>query len=446
MKKLLFIFLLSVFVPINLSAQENRMNLKDCMQYAVEHSTEIGIQLAANDNNKINHREACLKWIPSLSGDTYGYAQFGRSIDPETNTYTTTSSFHNGYNLSASYPVFDGFSVVNNYKVSKIALLSGIDQLQQIEDDLCLRVLQAYCNVLYREGMVKLTSERLYAGRQLLEQTKLMEEIGLKGPADVLQVEAEVAECDYKHVKEINELTSAKLTLAELMFYSSEQSLNIDTSVLEHIDPFFSFEQAQSIFAEADQYLPSLKIVKSDVEKAKYNYRTARYQVLPSLYLNAGYSTSFISTLDTKNKPDSYMNQLRNKGGEYVQLTLSTPIFNQLKEQGKKTRAKNAWKTAQLQKDQKYKEVEIEIQRAVQNRTGAAKEYIQSSKKVDAYNKAYQANVRKYQEGMISVLDLQTSSNQLLHSKVEKLNATLTYMITTKIVNYYKGIPYLDQD
>lgn len=59
---------------------------------------------------------------------------------------------------------------------------------------------------------------------------------------------------------------------------------------------------------------------------------------------------------------------------------------------------------------------------------------------------AYKAMRRKYEEGLASVIDLQTSSNQLLVAKAAKLNALLQYLIKKRVVDYYKGTPYLEQD
>jgi outer membrane protein len=52
---------------------------------------------------------------------------------------------------------------------------------------------------------------------------------------------------------------------------------------------------------------------------------------------------------------------------------------------------------------------------------------------------AHKANQRKYEEGLLSVLELQTSSNQALAAKAERLNSALTYLIKKRIVGYYQG-------
>ena len=45
----------------------------------------------------------------------------------------------------------------------------------------------------------------------------------------------------------------------------------------------------------------------------------------------------------------------------------------------------------------------------------------------------------------MTVIELQTSSNNLLQAKAERLNCGLQYLLKERVVMYYKGITYLDQ-
>ena len=100
------------------------MTLRDCMEYAISNSTKIRIQQAAIGDAQIARRDAALTlFTPQINAQTYAYYNFGRSIDPQTNTYFNTTSFHNNYGVSAGYDLFDGFKAVNNYKISKTGML-----------------------------------------------------------------------------------------------------------------------------------------------------------------------------------------------------------------------------------------------------------------------------------------------------------------------------------
>lgn len=51
---------------------------------------------------------------------------------------------------------------------------------------------------------------------------------------------------------------------------------------------------------------------------------------------------------------------------------------------------------------------------------------------------AHQVNQRKYQEGLISAVELSTSSNRLLQARVEEVNAQLKFYLKNRLVEYYQ--------
>ena len=68
-----------------------KMDLKECVDYAMEHSYKMMIQRLANDDRRLDERDAYLSFLPSISASIGGQASFGRNIDPETNTRKQTS-------------------------------------------------------------------------------------------------------------------------------------------------------------------------------------------------------------------------------------------------------------------------------------------------------------------------------------------------------------------
>lgn len=419
--------------------------LKDCMLYAIANSRDAKAQLAENDSRRVEHRSAYLDWLPDISASTSASTSFGRNIDPNTNVYNNITSFSNSYSISADYTIFNGFSVVNNYRVTRIAKLSGIEESKRIEDEICLNVIQAYFNVLYRAGMVRITREKLEESLTRYRQTSIMEELGLKSHAELLQVEAEVATNDFNCTKEQNNLEAELLTLKGIMFYPLEKELAIDTNLAIAIDPYTIGESADSIFEAARTFLPEILIAKYNTETARLEHQTAKLQILPNIYAQAGLSTGYMTYLNGGNVSAGFARQMSSNLGEYVGIGMSIPIFSGLERHANVTKTRNEYKKALYEEEKNLQEVATEIRKSVQDMQGAAKEYIQADKLVRAYQAAYQANLKKYEEGLISIIDLQTSANELLSSKAERLNSALSYMLRNKIVNYYKGIHYLAQ-
>lgn len=98
---------------------------------------------------------------------------------------------------------------------------------------------------------------------------------------------------------------------------------------------------------------------------------------------------------------------------------------------------------AQYEYEETKRTVYSEIEQAVADMNGQAEEYQQALQQEDAMEAAHKVNQRKYTEGLISALELNTSANRYLNSRVEKLNAGLKYNLKSRLVKYYKGEPFI---
>ena len=204
---------------------QNKWTMQQCMLYAVEHNHEVRQAELELDNRMAAKKGAVGRFLPAVDAGIGAQYNFGRAIDPETNGYTDVSTFYNGYSLSASLPVFDGFSRLYALKAAKASVLMGRASLRQQQDRSALSVLQAFANVAYYEGLIKVADERVKETALLLQQTRLLEEVGRKSAADVAQVESQKAEADYELIREQNLYASALLELKTEMGYPLEDSL-----------------------------------------------------------------------------------------------------------------------------------------------------------------------------------------------------------------------------
>ena len=231
-KHTFLILMMSVGALTSVKAQDTvTMDLKSCMHYAVEHSTKMRIAQADNRDAQIDRRDAILAaFTPTIEGSTYAYSNFGRSIDPETNTYIRTTSFHNGYSLSAGINLFNGFQAVNNLKITKTAQLMGLTKEQQTEDQICLATIEAYCNVLYYTDMQKALQAQVATAEKSVQLATRQEQLGQKSHADVVQMQSDLAERQYQLTTCRNNLNNAIVTLKDVMFWPIEKPLIIDES------------------------------------------------------------------------------------------------------------------------------------------------------------------------------------------------------------------------
>ena len=425
------------------------MTLKECMQYAVENSAQMKLQQMDVDDARVARRDAILRvFTPEVSAGTYAYSNFGRSLDPETNTYVSTTSFNNGYQVGAGITLFDGFSAVNNMKVSKTALKMGIDQEELTRDEICLATMEAYYNVVYFQQLAQILESQVQTAQDALTLAKKQEELGQKGYTDVIEMEAELADREYQLINARNQHADALLTLKDLMFWPMDEELSIDTSMAdaEVIVTLTPEDETENIIDYAVHNLPSIAIAKGRMDNAMLELKTAKWKFTPSLSLNAGWSTSYYTYPGMEGYVATpFHTQFKNNGGEYIQLSLSFPIFDRLSTFSNLRRKRNESKRATVQYEQKVREVEAEVIRAVQDRDGASAAFHQADRKAALQEEAYHLNVRKLEQGLISTIDFQKASDNWLNAKTSRLDALLKFYIKRSVVNYYNGISYINQ-
>ena len=445
------ILALLFFALLGLGAQGREMTLHDCMEYAVSNSTKMRIRQAETGDARIARRDAILSvFLPTLNAGTSASYSFGRNIDPETNTYINTVSFSNGYSLSAGITLFNGFAAVNNLKISQTSLKMGETRERQTEADLCLAVMEAYYNVVYYQRLCEVLEEQVAVAEQSLTKARRQEELGQKGHADVIEMEADLAARKYDLTNTRNQYLDQKTLLADLMFWPPEEELLIavdgrsfagaqDDSGVILREP----EATEESVSFALAHNPAVLLASWSVDNARRELSTARWQILPSLSLNGGWSTSYYSFQGTQQTP--YWDLLRRNGGEYVSLSLSVPIFNRLSRQSNIARRRNALTRAEAEYDQTLRDVESEVRRAIQDRDGAALAWEQAQYKAEVQEEAYTLNLKKLDQGLISPLEFQTANNNYLRARADEMNSQFKYLLKQAVVRYYNGTDYIDQ-
>lgn len=447
-KQFVFLTVMTLGALTGVKAQDTvTMNLKECMRYAVDHSTKVRIQQADNRDAQLDRRNAILNaFTPEVSGSTYAYYNFGRSIDPETNTYSLITSFHNGYSLSAGMALFNGFQAVNNLKITKTAQQMGIAKEQQLEDQICLATMEAYCNVLYYTEMEKALQAQVATAEKSLQLASKQEELGQKSRADVVQMQSDLVERQFQLTTCRNNLNNAMITLKDVMFWPIDEPLKIDETLAQELPLVAQELETQALVEQAQQWLPSVALAEGTMKNARLALKTARWQLLPSLSLYGGWSSSYFTYPGKAGYVATpYFDQIKNNRGEYLQLSMSIPIYDRFSKHSNISKRKNALDRAEADYEQTLQTVEAEVRRAIADRDGTADALRQADTRAALQQEAFALNGKRFEQGLISSIEYQTASNLYLNALAEQMNARLQYFIKNSVVNYYKGISYLEQ-
>lgn len=433
-------------------AQSDRVyTLKECMEFALANSADMEVQRANIDDDRIARRDAILNaFTPSVDAQGNVYSNFGRTIDPETNTYVSTTSFNNAFGVSAGITVFNGFQAVNNMRIAKTAQIMGLSEERQAADKICLATIEAYYNVVYYTQLADILKTQVENAEDALHLARRQEELGQKGYADVVQLDADLADRKYEWIQAVNKMKDAYVTLLDVMFWPAGDTLVIDVSFADEGNADQTVDEPCSLdrlTETAIASVPEVAIAKGNMQNAAYELKTAKWQLAPSLNLYGGWSTSYYTYPGQAGYvPTPYWEQFRNNGGEYIQLTLRIPIFGRLAKYSNISRKKNELRRMSAEYEKTLRNIESEVKRAVQDRDGASLAYLQAERRSAVQEEAFELNRKKFEQGLISSIEYQTASGNYLKAKAERLNALLQYRLKKKIVAYYGGIPYIEQE
>lgn len=410
--------------------------LDSCMAYAVEHATDVKREVINARQRKQDYQKAVTDFLPSVAGGVQGQYAWGRNIDPETNTYNHVTTFNNYYQLYASLNVFDGFATINAFKQAKLARAYSTTAMQKVRDDKAIDVMQKFVDAAYAEASIQIASDKLAESKRLLGKMQRLYELGEKGRPDVVQMESQVAEDEYNLTHQKHVAQQSLLTLKSAMNFPVEEELRLVTNGKQVNESFpINHETVYQNFLNAS---PDVKSAEYEVEKARYDYKIAKGRLLPSLSLSGGISTNFYRNLSQGGQYEGFASQFRNNRGEYLALTLSIPIYNNVAwHQVKK--ARNDWQLAQVNLEETKRKLHDHIAQAVMDAEGYAKELEQMDKKVASDSLAYYMSSRKFEEGMLSTFDLHTAAQTLLESRIKQLQMQMLLVIKQRLVDYYQG-------
>ena len=435
--KRLFLSIFTIAAGVSIYASEP-WTVERCMQYASEHSHTVRQQQFALDDSRAIKTQAIGAFLPSVYGSTSVQINFGRAINPETNTYTDISTLYNGYGLQASLTVFDGLQRYNQLRMAKANVAMGRSGIMAEKDDVALKVYKAYMDLAYCLGAIDHTSKKRDESLALLHQTEVMAEVGQKSDADVAQMRATLAADEYELTHMQSQTIKAQTGIGIATDHELPSRLHAlhCSAVIPHRTS--SYREPGSDIRIRCNDNPRIIKAQQAIEAARFNLRAARGALLPSLALSGGVSTSYYKNLNN-GVHASFFSQFKNNTGEYVALSLSIPLFSQLSTSSTIRRRKIALSQARENLEYEQSELHRIIVEASADVDNSTKEVFKMQEQVEADSLAAHLTTRKYEEGLASSIDVKTAAVTLLQSRVKLLQSQLTMAYNKKLLAYYKG-------
>ena len=428
-----------------LLAQE-KWTLNECVSYALENNLQLNDFEYTNQSNKETYAQSIRNLLPSINASSSYFVNFGRSTDPFTNDIVTTDFFSNNYSLESSIDLFQGFQKINAIKASKFLYKATKEELLQQKFLLAFRVMQAFYDIQFFQGLVAISEEQLAVSKSNYELVKKQIALGLMAGADLYEAESALLTDELNLTQSQNQLASAELALIQEMNLENTSRINIQAALTGLGEALAAGEiQSDSVYKSARDFLPLLKAQELRAKAAKKQVGVMRGRLYPSLTMFAGVGTGYFETTrDTLGNTLPFREQFRDNTNQYIGVRLNVPITNGWSARSRikqskieKLRAENNLRTQEQVLFQT-------IQQLVQDHNSLLVELEQSQKNVQAQQVAFTVAQKRYEKGLINAIDLFTAKNLFASAQNQNLQVRHRSEINRSTLDFYKGFPVFE--
>jgi len=437
MKRIIVItpFLILLFLPV--MSQYKKWTLSECIERALQENSSINQRKLANASSELTLEQSKAARIPSLSGSASQGYNFGRSLDPYTNTYIAQNSNTSNFSLSSNVNLFNGFQVVNSIKKNELDLKSGELDLEKTKKDVTLNVTLAYLQVLFAYETVENAKSQLESTQAQVDKTKILVGAGSTPIGSLYTVESQLSTDNYTLVNAENQLSISKVNLMQLIEFPVDPSFDIyRPDAGEFVIVPSGLALPDSIYSKALLVQPEIASAEIKVSSAETSLKISKGGLYPRLSLSTGVSTDY-----SNRRALSFADQLNENLKESVRLNLSVPILNQKQVSTSIQKSQINVYSTQLNAQDTRNQLRKSIEQAYNDMIAAQHNYEAVQNQLLSTETSYNDSKRKYDLGMITATDFLIEKNNFANAQKNLIRAKYNYMFMNKILDFYQGNP-----
>lgn len=472
MRKIILTLGLGLFAHC-LNAQEV-WDLRRCVDFALANNIQVRQNNIQAEIAEINAQQTSMSRIPSLNFQASGGGQFGRSIDPATNLFTTNNiSFINGA-LQTNVNLFSFFSVKNQVAANRLTSEAARKQTEAIQNNISLNVAAAYLQALLSHEQMRIAEVQAAQTREQLEITRKRVSAGALPELNAAELEAQLA-------RDSASLIAAKSTF-EINQLSIKSILNLDAAApfriaippasaipVENISSL----QPNEVFESAVLLQPIQQVNQLKLQAAQKSTAAAKGGLYPTISafgsIQSAYSSAFEKLPTGQNittvvptqsfvtvagnnffvntpvsHPEGYTKanvwrQFDFNLRQSLGISLQVPIFNGNQARAAYERSRLNENNLLLQMLSDTLQLKQDIYQAYQSAVNALNTFQSRQRSVETAQYSYDLGTKRYEVGLLPVIELITLQNNLQRSKIEQASSQYEYIFRMKVLEFYKN-------
>ena len=396
---------------------------------------KLGVKLAEK-----NVAIAKGNFLPNLNGSSSGNYNVGLSPD-QTGILTNTNNFNGSLNLSSSGIIFNGFRNTNTYKQAQLGVESSLYDLKKIENDISLRVVNTYLNVLFAKENLEVASVQAAISKKQIEAAKARFEAGAIAKGELLNFQSTAANDLQSVILQENALDLALLNIAQLL---QEPVKGFDVAPIEVETPSVNllYDNSTAVFQKSLDYMPEIANAKLAIENADFNIEIAKSAFLPTLSYNLGAGTSYFhqfNNLFPGQANSSIGTQFFDRFQYGAGISLNIPIFNRFQTKNRVAQSLINKEVSVMSLESQKLILKQTIEQAFLDVKSGLKTFQAATISLTAQKEAFKNAQERYNYGTMTLFDFDLVRTRLVSAESAMIRSKYDYVFKTKVLQFYSG-------
>lgn len=447
MKKNLSVALLLV---CTLAFSQKKWSLQECVDYAVKNNLQVlNNQYNASiqaKNAEIAKRDA----LPGISGNISNNTSFGQARDVFGNV-RRNDNFLNSASIGANIQLYNHGRIQKAAQKSQYDLEASLLDVETTKNNISLQIAQQYLQVLLNKEVKKIAEEALKNAEKVLKRAKATTEAGTTAKTVEAEATAGLAREKQRLKSAEIDIQRALFNLAMILQLKDVQNFEVEDVPLPSLldAPLASVE---NIVEKAYEAQPQVKAAETRVLSAKQQIEVVKTAFYPTISANAGIGSSYFNSLttgitgynQTTGQPlreNNFFKQYQDNFGQQIALNVNIPIFNKGISRLQVEQAKISESAAKNNSEIQKLEIRQNIQRAYFDANANYEIYLAALEAEKSALLALDFAEKSYEAGRTTIYDLNIVRNNYVSAKGNVSQAKYNYIFSTKLLNFYAGIP-----
>jgi len=465
--------LVLAFTAIFFTADAQKIwTLEDCIEKAMATSISTQLSELGLKQSEINVESANHAKYPNLNANSGLQWNFGRTIDPVSNEFSTETFFANNVSLNSNVILYNGGRIKNTVKQSKLQQKAAQADHDQLLRDLSIQIAASYLNAIFALENKKINENQLKLSQAQLNQTEILIKNGVRPANESLDIQAQIARENQNIILSENNYQNALLQLKQILRLNPSENIQLEIPNLDNleiIDPFLTnFDEVYQI---ALQSRPDIAAGEFNLERSMIAKKIAESGKVPTLSFGGSLGTNYsnqgrkfgqgtVEEVSTNVRIDGvpavisapqfvfgpeqdfpYLDQFNDNLSYGFGFGLNVPIYNNLNVKHNIQRSELDIEQIKLNNEQIKDNLKTNIQQALADAQAGKLALEASESALEAQKASFKNSEKRYELGAINSFEFVSARNLLDNAEINFLISKYDYIYKIKVLEFYMGKP-----